>query len=132
EAKSFEADYRGRLEALARDGGLVAAVRRFEALNDLTGRLGSYAFLQYVRNTQDPDSAKFLGDMNQALTDISSGLIFFGLELNRIDDDVLEAALVADPALGHYRPWLTELRKAKPYQLEDRVEELFHEKSVTG
>jgi oligoendopeptidase F len=132
EAKGFEADYKGRLEGLARDGGLAAAIKRIEALNDLTGKLGSYAFLQYVRNTQDPDSAKFLGDMNQALTDLSSRLIFFGLELNRIDDELLEGALQADPVLGHYRPWFTELRKAKPYQLEDRVEELFHEKSVTG
>ena len=36
------------------------------------------------------------------------------------------------PALGHYRPWLEDVRKEKPYQLEDRVELLFHEKSVTG
>ena len=132
EAKAFEADYKGRLEGLAREGGLVRAVKRMEALSDVTGRLGSYAFLQYVRNTQDADSAKFMGDMDQALTDISSGLIFFGLELNRIDDKVVDAALDADPELGRYRPWFTELRKAKPYQLEDRIEELFHEKSVTG
>lgn len=132
EAKAFEADYKGKLDGLARHGGLAAAIKRIEALNDLTGRLGAYSFLQYVRNTQDPDSAKFMGDMNQALTDLSSGLIFFGLELNRIDDEVLEAALMADPVLGHYRHWFTELRKARPYQLEDRVEELFHEKSVTG
>ena len=132
EAKAFEADYKGMLDGLARHGGLAAAIKRIEALNDLTGKLGAYSFLQYVRNTQDPDSAKFLGDMGQALTDLSSGLIFFGLELNRIDDAVLEAALAADPVLGRYRPWFTELRKAKPYQLEDQVEELFHEKSVTG
>ena len=37
-----------------------------------------------------------------------------------------------DAALSRYRPWFTEVRKAKPYQLEDRVEELFHEKSTTG
>jgi oligoendopeptidase F len=132
EAEAFETEYKGKLDALARSGGLLPAILRMEALNDLTGRLGSYSFLQYVRNTQDPDSAKFLGDMNQALTDLSSGLIFFGLELNRIDDAVMESALAADPALGRYRPWFAELRKAKPYQLEDRVEELFHEKSVTG
>ncbi len=132
EAKAFEADYRGKLEGLARNGGLVAAVRRMEALSDVTGRLGSYAFLQYVRNTQDPDSAKFMGDMNQDLTDLSSRLIFFGLELNRIDDAVIEAALGTDAELGRYRPWFVELRKAKPYQLEDRIEELFHEKTVTA
>src|SRR5499427_2209706 len=36
------------------------------------------------------------------------------------------------PELGHYRPWIEDLRKDKPYQLEDRVEQLFHEKSQTG
>ena len=37
-----------------------------------------------------------------------------------------------EPALGHYRPWLEDMRKDKPYQLEDRIEQLFHEKSVTA
>ncbi|HVW93981.1 MAG TPA: M3 family oligoendopeptidase [Devosia sp.] len=132
EAAAFEADYKGRLERLARDGGLVAAVKRIEALTDLTGRLGSFAYLRYAQQTTDPERAKFLGDVSQALTDLSTKLIFFELELNRIDEAVLEAAFAADPALAHYRPWFTEVRKAKPYQLEDRVEELFHEKSTTG
>ena len=132
EAKAFEADYKGKLEGLARQGGLVEPVRRVEALGDLTGRLASFAYLQYAQQTTDPERAKFLGDLSQQLTDLSSGLIFFELELNRIEEDVMAAALAADPALAHYRPWLAEVRKAKPYQLEDRVEELFHEKSTTG
>ncbi|MDP1159762.1 hypothetical protein, partial [Klebsiella variicola] len=36
------------------------------------------------------------------------------------------------PAIGHYRPWLVDLRKDKPYQLDDKIEQLFHEKSITG
>ncbi|WP_421758840.1 M3 family oligoendopeptidase [Devosia sp.] len=132
EAKAFEADYKGKLEATAQAGKLIEAISRYEALSDLSGRIGSYAFLQYVRNTQDPDKVKFLGDLSQALTDLSTGLIFFGLELNRVDDAVLEAALASNSALGRYRPWFAELRKAKPYQLDDKIEELFHEKSVTG
>ena len=132
DAKAFEADYKGKLEGLAKAGKLIEAIKRYEALGDLSGKLGSYAFLQYVRNTQDADKVKFLGDLSQALTDLSTGLIFFGLELNRIDEAVLEAALAGNPELGRYRPWFAELRKAKPYQLEDKIEELFHEKSVTG
>jgi oligoendopeptidase F len=132
EAKAFEADYKGKLEATAKAGKLIEAISRYEALSDISGRIGSYAFLQYVRNTQDPEKVKFLGDLSQALTDLSTGLIFFGLELNRIDDAVLEAALASNAELGRYRPWFDELRKAKPYQLDDKIEELFHEKSVTG
>jgi len=132
EAKAFEADYKGKLDGLARSGGLIEAIRRTEKLGDVSGRLGSFAYLHYAQNTQDADRAKFLGDLGQALNDLSTGLIFFELELNRIDDAVLESAFAADSELARYRPWFTELRKAKPYQLEDRVEELFHEKSVTG
>ncbi len=132
EAAAFAEAYKGRLAELAAEGGLLEVITRYEALSDLTGRLGSYGFLQYVRNTQEPDKVKFLGDLNQALTDVWTGLIFFSLELNRIDEAVLDKALADDPALGRYRPWFEELRKAKPYQLEDRIESLFHEKSVTG
>ena len=132
EARAFEADYKGKLEGLARNGGLINAINRLEALNDLTGKIGSYAFLQYVRNTQEPDKVKFLGDTSQALTDLSTGLIFFSLELNRIDERIMNDAFASDPALAHYKPWFDEVRKAKPYQLDEKIEELFHEKSVTG
>src|SRR5687768_7460530 len=80
DAKSFETDFKGKLDGLARNGGLIDAIRRIEALNDLTGKIGSFSFLQYVQNTGDADRAKFMGDMEDALTTLSTGLIFFELE----------------------------------------------------
>ena len=85
----------------------------------------------HAQNTVDPARAKFYGDVQERLTGASTHLLFFVLELNRLDDAKLEAAM-ADPELGYYRPWLEDIRKDKPYQLEDRVEQLFHEKSVTA
>src|ERR671921_488711 len=102
ECKAFADAYRGKLE------GLV-----------------------YSGDTTDPKRAKFYGDAQERLTAASSDLLFFGLELNRIDDAVIDAA-VARPPLAHYRPWLEDLRKDKPHQLDDKLEQLFHEKSVTG
>jgi oligoendopeptidase F len=133
ECVAFEEDYKGKLAALAAEGGhaLAEAVKRYEALDDVIGRLKSYAGLVYAGNTTDPARAKFYGDVQERITAASLHLLFFTLELNRIDDAVLTRAM-ADPPLAHYRPWLEDVRKDKPYQLEDRVEELFHEKSVTG
>jgi oligoendopeptidase F len=133
ESIAFEEAYKGKLAGLAAEGGagLAAAVKRYEAIDDLMGRLGSYAGLVHAGNTVDPARTKFYGDVQERLTASSIHLLFFTLELNRVDDAVLEAAM-ADPALGHYRPWLEDVRKDKPYQLEDRVEQLFHEKSTTG
>ncbi len=135
ECVDFETAYKGKLAAMAPgpDGGsaLAAAVRRYEAIDDLMGRLGSYAGLVHAGDTLDPARTKFYGDMQEWMTAASTHLLFFTLELNRVDDAVLDAAM-ADPALGHYRPWLEDVRRYRPYQLEDRVEQLFHEKSVTG
>ena len=132
---AFETDYKGKLaEFTAReDGGswLAQAVRRYEAIDDLAGRLGSYAGLVHAGDSVDPAISKFYGDVSERLTAASTHLLFFALELNRVDDAVIERAMQT-PELGHYRPWIEDLRKDKPYQLEDRVEQLFHEKSQTG
>jgi len=132
---AFETDYKGRLaERIAGDDGgrwLAEAVRRYEAIDDLAGRLGSYAGLIHAGDSVDPDISKFYGDVSERLTAASVHLLFFGLELNRIDDAVIERAMQT-PELAHYRPWIEDLRKDKPYQLEDRVEQLFHEKSQSG
>jgi oligoendopeptidase F len=132
---AFEEDFKGKLATLAEGPGagraLAEAVKRFEGLDDLLGRLASFAGLVHAGNTVDPARAKFYGDVQERLTAASTHLLFFTLELNRIDDAKLEAAM-ADPALGYYRPWLEDVRKEKPYQLEDRVEQLFHEKSMTA
>ena len=135
ESMAFEEAFKGKLDELARgpDAGaaLGEAVRLYEALDDLMGRLGSYAGLVHAGDTVDPARTKFYGDVQERLTAASTHLLFFTLELNRVDDALLQAAM-ADPALGRYRPWLEDLRRYKPYQLEDRVEQLFHEKSMTG
>ncbi|MEW6256412.1 MAG: M3 family oligoendopeptidase [Pseudomonadota bacterium] len=130
--KSFEDSYKGKLADLlaGADGGaaLGAAVKAYEEIDDLLGRIASYGSLVYAGDTSDPARAKFYGDIQERLTDVSTHLLFFTLELNRLDDAVLEAAMQA-PALGHYRPWVEDLRKDKPYQLDDKLEQLFHEKS---
>ncbi len=138
EAKAFAADYRGNLAALAaqdladpQSHDLDEAVRRYEALDDLTGKIGSYASLVYSGDTTDPVRVKFYGDTQERLNALWTDLLFFQLELNRLDDNVI-AQLAARPPLAHYRPWLDDIRKDKPHELADEIERLFHEKSVTS
>jgi oligoendopeptidase F len=134
-AQAFEERCKGRLATLASGPGggkaLVEAVRAFEAIDDLIGRIVSFASLVYSGNMVDPVCAKFYGDVQERITAASSHLLFFSLEINNIDDKTLETAM-AEPALGHYRPWLEDIRREKPHQLEDRIEQLFHEKSIIG
>ncbi|MBL8587460.1 MAG: M3 family oligoendopeptidase [Methylobacteriaceae bacterium] len=133
--KDFAAEFRGRVAALAAgpDAGmrLSAAIARYEAIEDLLGRVMSYAGLLYAGDTTDAARAKFYGDAQEKVTEASSDLLFFTLELNRLDDAALDG-LAAEGQLAHWRPWLEDIRREKPFQLDDRLEQLFHEKSVTG
>ncbi|WP_343315524.1 M3 family oligoendopeptidase [Brucella sp. BE17] len=135
DATDFEKRWKGRLgeEAAKVDGGAFAdAIRDYEALSELMGRIASFAGLYYYGDTSDPRRMKLYGDVQQKLTDANTPLIFFSLEINRIDDAVLEKAMKANTAIAHYRPWLEDLRLDKPYELDDKLEQLFHEKSITG
>ena len=129
-AKAFAEKYRGKLASL--DGAALAgALKEYEAMSDLLGRTGSYAQLYYVGDTTDSKRGKFYGDVSARLTEISTLLLFFELELNRIDDAALKQKMEV-PALAHYAPWIDNLRMEKPYQLDDKLEELFLEKSQTS
>lgn len=135
EAKAFEAEYKGKLSGLLEAGdaaAILGAVKRYEALQDVLGRIISYAGLIYAGDSTEPKNAKFYGDVQEHITNCSSHLLFFELELNRLEDKKLDALVEKDAALGHYKPWFADIRMEKPYQLEDRIEQLFHEKSVTG
>ena len=133
DSQAFESRNKGQLASFLADGGakLAEVIAAYEALDELMGRLYSFAGLVYSENTTDPERAKFFGDVQEKLTTASTHLVFFTLELTRLDDAALTAGY-ADPALARYKPWIDDTLREKPYQLDDKLEQLFHEKSVTG
>jgi oligoendopeptidase F len=131
ECASFARDYEGQLAALDA-AGLLGAIRRWERIQQVSGRVMSFAGLRHYQNTLDPDRAKFFGDRQAEVTDLTAPLVFFTLELNRIEDAALEARLAEDAALARYRPVLERIRKLKPHQLSDELERFLHDQSVVG
>ncbi|MBZ5759070.1 MULTISPECIES: M3 family oligoendopeptidase [Rhizobium] len=132
---AFAEKWKGKLGTAAMstgDAGIGAALREYEALDDLMGRIASFAGLTYFSDTSNPANGKLYGDVQAKITEASSHLLFFALELNRLDDVLIDACMQNDPEAGHYRPWLVDLRQDKPYQLEDKIEQLFLEKSMTS
>ena len=92
----------------------------------------SYAGLVYAADSASPERAKFYGDVQEKMTLAGRHLLFFPLELNRLDESALAASMEESEALAHYRPWLKDLALDRPHQLDDRIERLFLEKSATG
>lgn len=134
-SEKFEARWKGKLQDATHKSGddaLGAAIREYEQIEEVMGRMASFAGLMYFSNTLDADNAKFYGDMQAHITDASAHLIFFTLELNRIDEKDIANGIQNDALTAHYKSWILDLRKDKPHQLDENVEQLFHEKSITG
>ena len=130
EADAFSKDYEGRLAGL--DGkGLGGAIARLETMSDLLGRIGSYAQLYSAQDQSDPERNRFAQDISEKLNDIGSKLLFFRLEINKIEDADLAEKLKA-PELAKYAPWLRDARLFRPHQLSDELEKFQHDQSVVG
>lgn len=128
---AFAAAYQGNLAAL--DGeGLGAAIVAYESIQELLGRIMSYAGLLHASDMSDPEIGQFYQNAQERANELSTGMIFFALELNRLEDQHLAALLDASETLRRYRPWINDIRLYRPYQLDDQLERLLHEKAVTG
>src|SRR5262249_13989117 len=83
ECTAFEEAYKGKLADLAQTthGGddLAAVARRYEAIDNLIGRLSSFAGLTPAATTLNPARTKLYGDMQARPTAPSIQLRFFTL-----------------------------------------------------
>jgi len=129
-AKAFADAHKGRLEAMT-GAELGAAVETFEDLDDLLGRMMSFAFLHYAGDQSDPERGRFLQAMQERVNAVVSTTLFFTLEINKLSDAAVAEKLAA-PELARYKPWLDDTRLYRPHQLSDEAETLLLEKSVAG
>ncbi|UPY37764.1 M3 family oligoendopeptidase [Sediminicoccus sp. KRV36] len=131
EARAFQSRLSGQLAALSGDA-LAEALMEYERIEEVLGRVMSFAQLLFSGDAQNGENGRFYQTMQERVTQISSHLVFFTLEMNHVEESVLEAKLKSSPALARFRPWLRDLRVWLPHQLSDEMERLLHEKEVTG
>ena len=110
---------------------LARCIIEYEKIDETIGRIMSYAQLIYASDMSNPENGQFYQSMQEAVTEISSKLLFFTLEINRIDDSGLDQKLET-PELSHFAPWIRDVRVFRPHQLSDELEKMLLEKSVTG
>jgi oligoendopeptidase F len=128
---SFAADYEGKLGTLDA-AGLLDCVLRNEKINQIAGRIMSYAGLRYYQLTTDSGRAKFMSDVQEKVTNFTTPLVFFTLELNTLEDSHLDGLLSQNADLARYKPIFDRIRAMKPYQLSDEMEKFLHDLGVVG
>ncbi len=123
-AKAFHKQYHGKLNELP-GAELLKAIETYEWIDETLGRLMTFSYLSYALAVEDAETGRFFQGMQEKVTDISSDLLFFTLELRRLSDEKL-----ADKSLDKYRPWLRDLCVMRPHQLSDELEQYIHDRSV--
>ena len=108
-----------------------AAIAEYEAISEITNKIGSFAQLHQSGDVSDPERGRFYQDSIERLTVLGGQLLFFTLEINRLEDAEL-AKKMQDPAAAHYAPWIRDLRVMRQQELTDDLEKLFLDKSTTG
>ena len=127
---AFQARWRGKIAEMSASD-FVCAYEALEAIYDLRGRLGSFAFLNFSTDTGNTDFQAAVARIEELESDLSQRMVFFDLEWNALDDERAKAIL-DDPTLAKYRYYLEAERRYRPYNLSEAEERIIIEKGVTG
>ena len=125
--KTFKENYKDKL--LSHSSKLENIIEEYENGNEIGDKLGNYAFLIYATNMDVPEIVQFYQDINEKLTEISSDLIFFTNEINATSDDNFKKLINGS---GKYKSWLTNIRRFKNHQLDEKSEQILLDKNLTA
>ena len=134
-AKAFAARYAGKLEELD-SAGLAEAMRELGEIQDLVGRAGSYAALDFSTSTADPARGALLQRTQEQGTAIETTLLFFELEWAALPEERVRELLDGEGPdaadLDFCRHHLLSARRYRDHLLSEPEEKILAEKSLTG
>ena len=129
-ASEFSQSYKNKL-AYLNAAELHGALQRYEAIQDLMARIGSYAYLNWTTNTEDAALGKLVQQTNELGSELSQQLVFFDIEWLALPEKDAQA-LVNSKKLSGYHHYLKTSRAFKPYILSEEQEQVLSAKSVAG
>jgi oligoendopeptidase F len=127
--------FEGRRDGLSAEMGqaaLLEVVRQYEALVAQVDVLAAYGYLWFAADTQDQNALDFKNRIEQVLTDVQNRVLFFSLWWKQLDDDSADALLPEDSEHADVRHFLQNLRRLRPFTLEEHSEQLINLKDADG
>lgn len=130
EAELLKQSCAGKLDEL--DPAVFArTVRRLERIQENLGRIGTYAFLNFVTQVKNSEAGAFLQQFKEEASSVNRELVFFNLEWAKMDQQSADRLLEADDT-APYRHYLTNLRRYADHLLSNSEETLLVELSPVG
>ena len=129
-SKSFAKKYEGKVTKL-KPSQLFKAIKDLENIDEVMDKILSYAHLLVTENIENEKNKIFFQQMQEKITNFSSSLIFFTLEINQFSSKKIKLYF-NDNKLTKYKTWIEKRRSFKPYQLDKKLEKLLQDKSLTS
>ena len=128
--KNFNNRYHNNVRNLGATS-LYKAFIEYEGINESMAKLTSFAYLKYAENLSIEENVLFYQKISDLVTELSSQLIFFDLEINDINN--IEAKFEDSYNLKkYYGRYIENLRLFKKHQLPLELEKLMNEKNTTS
>ncbi len=112
---------------------LLAILRQYEALLNRIQVISGYASLWFYSDTGSQEALTFRNRVRQASTAVSNRILFFTLWWRSLPDDEAWRLLPSDSEHGgDYRHYLQDLRRFKPFTLDEKSEQIINTKDENG
>jgi len=128
---AFEAR-RGDLDPRMDPQAFLAILRQYEDLLNRIQVLSSYGALWFYSDTGSQEALTFRNRVRQATTAAGNRVLFFTLWWRSLDDDEAWELLPGEREHGDHRHFLQDLRRLKPYTLDEKSEQIINVKDDNG
>jgi oligoendopeptidase F len=123
---------RDQLNAEMEPALLVEIMQHGEKIIEQIYTLGAYGSLWFSADTQSPAALNYRNRMQQTLTNLQNRILFFDLWWKGLDDDEAAALLPNAEQFPDYRFYLQDIRRTKPYTLDEKSEQIINVKDANG
>ena len=111
---------------------IAAAAVEHERIESAVTRVAYFAHLSFATNMADTARGALVAQAAGARGDARDPAPLLRARVGRARGRARRRAVLADPALDHWRHHLASLRKFRPYLLSEPEERIFTEKAVSG
>jgi oligoendopeptidase F len=110
----------------------LAILRQYEELHNLIQVINGYASLWFYSDTGSQEALTFRNRVRQAATAVANRVLFFTLWWRSLSDDEAWRLLPSESEHRDDRQYLQDLRRFKPYTLDEKSEQIINLKDQTG
>jgi oligoendopeptidase F len=130
QAGEFREKFRDKVKSLTPEQ-LADCFKTLEAIAEKSGYLYAFPSLIFSADTRNTDAKQFLDKVMEALTGVENQLLFFDLELQKLEMEQF-GHLQNASVLEGYRHYLSQIAKFRPHTLSEEVEQTRNQDGLTG